>query len=423
MKNPVKIDANKHQSLTLKAPHQFPNVPYFFLMGGYGCGKSFTGVLAILDIYYTYNGHYCRVGIGGTSQTLLRKTLIADLFKVLTEAGIKYKHNKQEHTIYIGTIEYVYISLSDPDTVFAYNFCIFIGDELDELKQETAIASFKAVQERTRIVCPDGHPPYAIFMTTAQGLKGTYRIIEDLKDKKISHVVIRGLTKDNTTLAPQYVKRLYALYTDVEAEAFLEGKFVNLYTGRVYPEYNELLHLYQAFPVKDGEKVYVGQDFNSGFSKAAVFVERGNTIFGIAEYSFNVVADAPRILRADFPSQQIIWLPDASAKEIMAGYKEEIANAGIELFQRSVNPSVTERILVVNKLFRTGRLKLFGTMKQLGIALKTRQFDDNGEPYKGKGPLAPDHICDATEYALWHIIQVSTMLKDLKDLLRLKNVA
>ena len=41
-------------------------------------------------------------------------------------------------------------------------------------------------------------------------------------------------------------------------------------------------------------------------------------------------------------------------------------------------------------------------------------------PYKGKGPLAPDHICDATEYALWHIIQVSATLRDLKDLLRLK---
>lgn len=422
MRNPLKLDANKHQSLVLKAPDAYPTVPYFFLMGGYGCGKSFTGVFVILQLYFKYNGYYCRIGIGGTSQTLLRKTLLADLFKVLKEAGIKYQHNKQEHTVYIGTVEFVYISMSDPDTIFAYNFCVFIGDELDELKQEIAIASFTAVQERTRIECPDGHAPYAIFMTTAQGLKGTYRIIEDLREKKVPFILIRGLTKDNTTLAPDYVRRLYALYTPVEAEAFLEGKFVNLYTGRVYPEYNELLHIYQTFPVVDGEKIYVGQDFNSGFSKAAVFVERGSCIFGIAEYSFNVVADAPRILRASFPSQQIVWLPDASAKEIMAGYREEIAQSNVELVLRTINPSVTERILVVNKLFRTGKLKLFQSMKMLSIALKTRQFDDNGEPYKGKGPLAPDHICDAAEYALWHIIQVSNSLRDLKDLLRLKNV-
>ena len=423
MGEPLTLSANKHQSLVLKAPDSYPQIPYFFLMGGYGCGKSFTGVFAILQLYYKYNGHYCRIGIGGTSQTLLRKTLLADLFKVLKEAGIKYQHNKQERTIYIGTVEFVYISMSDPGTIFAYNFCVFIGDELDELKQETAIEAFTAVQERTRITCPDGHAPYAIFMTTAQGLKGTYRIIEDLREKKIPFILIRGLTKDNTTLAPDYVRRLYALYTPVEAEAFLEGKFVNLYTGRVYPEYNELLHMYQSFALAEGEKVFVGQDFNSGFSKAAVFVERGSCIFGIAEYSFNVVADAPRILRANFPSQHIVWLPDASAKEIMAGYREEIAEAGIELILRTLNPSITERILIVNKLFRLGRLRLFSAMKMLSIALKTRQFDDTGEPQKGKGPLAPDHICDATEYALWHIVQVSTSLRELKDLLRIKNAA
>jgi len=423
------LDTWIHQSAFINASKQYTSVPYIFLIGGYGCGKSFSGVLAILSIYKEYNGLNIRVGVGGTSQTLLRKTLLADLFKVLKESGIKYSHNKQEHTFMIGSVEYVYISMADPDAIFAYNFNIFIGDELDELPQEKAMESFTAVQERTRITLPpsptypEGREPFAMYMTTAQGLKGTYRIIEDLKEAKISYIKIRGQTKDNLSLSKTYVDRLYALYTPIEAEAFLEGKFVNLYTGRVYGEYNDILHTYMPFPLKDGETIYVGQDLNSGFSKGAVFLERGDCIYGIAEYSFNSVADAPRILRNSFPSQRIIWLPDASAKEIMNGYRTEIEEMGIELIMRSVNPSVTERILVVNKLFRTGKLKLFRGMKQYSIALKTRQFDDEGNPAKGKGPLAPDHICDAGEYALWHLVQVSQTLKELKDLLRVRNAA
>ena len=432
MAKPLDLDTWVHQSALIEAVRKYASIPYTFLIGGYGCGKSFSGVLAILNIYEEYNGQSIRVGIGGTSQTLLRKTLLADLFKTLKAAGIKYSHNKQEHTFCIGTIEYVYISTADPDTIFAYNFNIFICDELDELPQEKAIESFKAIQERTRVELPattahpNGRPPYAIYMTTAQGLKGTYRVIMDLEEKKIPYIVIRGLTKDNKSLSPSYVKRLYDLYTPIEAEAFLEGKFVNLYTGRVYPEYNDSIHLYQTFPLKDGETIYVGQDLNSGFSKAAVFVERGSCIFGIAEYSFNVVADAPRILRANYPSQHIVWLPDASAKEIMMGYIAEIAEADIELIMREINPSVTERILVVNKLFRTGGLKLFRSMKQYALGLKTRQFDDEGRPSKGKGALAPDHICDAAEYALWYIVQVSAAFKELCEALRVgrhKNAA
>jgi hypothetical protein len=418
------IMPNLHQAALVAAPIQYPQIPYFFLIGGYGCGKSFSGDLLILDLYRQYNGTDIVIGIGGTSQTLLRKTLLADLFRVLKLSGIRYKHNKQENIITIGTVTFIYISVSDPETVFAYNFSIFICDELDELPQEKAIAAFTAIQERCRVQCPDGRSPYAVFMTTAQGLKGTYRIICDLDEKKIPYIKIRGLTKDNTALDKAYVDRLYSLYTPIEAEAFLEGKFVNLYTGRVYPEYNDIVHSYMPFPLKDGETIYIGQDLNSGFSKAAVFVERGECIFGVAEFSFNVVADAPRILRATFPSQHIVWLPDASAKEIMAGYMSEIAEAGIELVMRTMNPSVTERILVVNKLFRTGRLKLFTTMKQYSLGLKTRQFDDDGNPSKGKGALAPDHICDASEYALWYIIQASSFLRDFCDALRItKNAA
>lgn len=412
------LDTFRHQALLLKAPYQHPDISYHFLIGGYGCGKSFSGVLKILDLYHRYNGKNVVFGIGGTSQTLLRKTLLTDLFKTLEMGNIPYSHNKLEHIVTIGTVQFIYIGTSSPEQIYAYNFSGFICDELDELPQDKAIEAFTAIQERTRVVLPDGRNPYSMFMTTAQGLRGTYRIIRDLEDKGVSYIKIRGLTKDNTALAPDYVKRLYDLYDENERSAFLEGNFVDLYTGRVYPGYFEHIHFVDPFDIDPNEPVYVGQDLNSGFSKALAIVIRKGNAYAVKEYSFDDIGNAPRLLRNDFPMNEIFWYPDATAKEVMRGYQKEISAYGIQLRMGTINPSVTERIFSVNKLFKTGRLFVFKTLKQFPMALKTRQFDKKGDPEKGQGQHAPDHICDASEYVLWRLVSSKPEFRDLYQVIQ-----
>lgn len=407
----------RHQSLLLAAPDKFPDISYHFLIGGYGCGKSFSGVLLILKLYYMYNGKNVIFGLGGTSQTLLRKTLLADLFKTLEQGGISYSHNKLEHIVTIGTVQFIYIGTASPEQIYAYNFSGFICDELDELPQDKAIEAFSAIQERTRVVLPNGRNPFSIFVTTAQGLRGTYRILMDMKERGVPYVKVRGLTKDNTSLSPDYVNRLYSLYTENERSAFLEGNFVDLYTGRVYPEYAEQRHLIAPFEINPIEPIYVGQDLNSGFSKGIAFIVRGNRLFAIKEYSFAAIGNAPRMLRNDFPMNEIYWYPDATAKEIMLGYTKEIQSMGIKLRMGTVNPSITERIFSVNKLFKMDRLAVFNTLKQFPMALKTRQFDKKGDPEKGQGINAPDHICDGTEYVIWRIISSNPAFRDLYEII------
>lgn len=408
----------RHQSLLLSAPFEYSDIAYHFLIGGYGCGKSFSGVLLILKLYYMYNGKNVIFGLGGTSQTLLRKTLLADLFKTLESGGIGYSHNKLEHIVTIGTVQFIYIGTASPDQIYAYNFSGFICDELDELPQDKAIEAFSAIQERTRVVLPDGRNPFSIFVTTAQGLRGTFRIITDMKDRGVPYIKIRGMTKDNTSLSPDYVARLYDLYTENERSAFLEGNFVDLYTGRVYPEYREDQHLIAPFAIKPNEPIFVGQDLNSGFSKGIAFIIRGDRLFAIKEYSFAAIGNAPQLLRNDFPMNEIFWYPDASAKEIMMGYQKEILSVGIKLRMGTINPSITERIFTVNKLFLMNRLSIFNTLKQYPIALKTRQFNKQGDPEKGQGISAPDHICDSAEYVVWRIISSNPAFRDLFEVLK-----
>ena len=416
--DPVKITPFVHQSALLQVLDQYREISYFFLLGGYGCGKSFTGVLTILKLYALLNGTSARVGIGGTSQTMLRLTLLSDLFRVLNAAHIDYTHNKQEHVITIGTVEFIYINCSDPNNIFAYNFSAFIFDELDELPQQVAVDAFKAVQERNRVVWPDGRKPVFVGLTTTQGLRGCYQILNMLKEAGQHFIRVRGLTKNNLSLDPDYVSRLYALYNEDERAAYLEGKFVNLTTGRVYKDFDERTCTYEPKEITVGnfDNVIIGQDLNSGFSKGSALFVRDGIFYICKNFSFDIVGDAPYKLRETFPTQKLDWYPDASSKEIMAGYKAEIYQYNIQMHLMKVNPSVNDRILIVNKMLKTGKLKVSKECKELILALKTRQFDMNGNPEKGKGPTAPDHICDATEYAVWNAKNVQSLTAALTSL-------
>jgi hypothetical protein len=411
----VEITPWIHQAAIMQCLDDYPKYSYFFLIGGYGCGKSFAGVLCILKLQKMFNGYPVTVGIGGTSQTLLRLTLLSDLFKTLNDAGMKYVHNKQEHTIQIGTVKFIYINCSNPDDIYAYNFSAFIFDELDELPQQIAMESFKAVQERNRVICPDGRKPIFIGLTTAQGLRGAYHITRMLTETKNHYILVRGLTKNNKALDPSYVERLYSLYSPEERLAFLEGRFVNLYTGRVYKDFDERSCLFDPRVVTyDWEdNISVGQDLNSGFSKGSAVFEKEGIIYIVGNFSFDIVGDAPRILRNTYVTNPIDWYPDASSKEIMAGYKQEIFENNITLHMSNINPPVNDRILIINKMFKQGKLKVSSECKDLILALKTRQFDKDGNPEKGKGPHAPDHICDATEYVVWNICKSKHLMDEL----------
>jgi len=185
----------------------------------------------------------------------------------------------------------------------------------------------------------------------------------------------------------------------------------------VYPEYAEQRHLIAPFDISPIEPIYVGQDLNSGFSKGIAFIIRGNRLFAVKEYSFAAIGNAPRMLRNDFPMNEIYWYPDATAKEIMMGYQKEVQSMGIKLRMGTVNPSITERIFSVNKLFKMDRIAVFNTLKQYPMALKTRQFDKKGDPEKGQGISAPDHICDGAEYVIWRIISSNAAFRDLYEVI------
>lgn len=409
----------RHQKQLIRAPWIRPEIEYFFMIGGYGCGKTSGDVFLILSLCRKYENTGIQIGIGGTTITLLRKTLIGELERILIMMGVPFTDDKNANIIKIGEVMLVLIATEQPNLIYAYNFNIFICDEIDELPADKAIAVFTAIQERTRKVLPDGRIPFSVFTTTAQGYSGTYAIVENLRRLGQKFVIIRGLTKDNLSLSKTYVDRLYSLYDENERLAYLEGKFVNLNTGRVYGDYDASVNMSAApFETDEIELVMIGQDLNTGFSKGVAVTKRDKQIRIVKTFSFAQIAHAPRIIRNAFPMNPIVWYPDASGKEVMTGYLEEIRSHDIMLRMGTVNPNIVERIFFVNKLFKTRRMIIGKDCIDLDTALKTRQYDELGKPEKGKGALAPDHLCDGLEYVVWRVVSSDSDFRDLWSLSR-----
>ena len=384
-----------HQRKMISAPYAFPDVSYFELCGGYGCGKSNTIVLLIVTLSKRYQGFDVTIALCSTTITLLNKTVILELAKMMKKSGSFFNYNQKDNIITIGTVSFLLIATGQPTDIYGPNVNITLCDEIDELSQQKAIEAHKALSERTRITLPDGRKPFIIYFSTVHGYRGLYNIVQDLKQSGLPNFLVRGLTKDNTSLDPDYVKRLYAIYDEQERLAYLEGRFVNLQSGRVYADYDEETCKCAPFEITPDMTVQIGQDLNSGFSKAAAVVKKDKVLYIPRGWSFKNIGSAPATMRQTYPQNEILWYPDCSGKEIIRGYKDEIIANGIGCRIGSSNPRIIDRIFYVNKLFKMGRLKVFDCKdtEKLSESLKIRAYNDLGQPEKGKGEEAPDHFC------------------------------
>lgn len=396
---------------------------HFFVVAGYASGKTYGDDALILNLIRRYNKYEVMIGIGGPSLIFLKKTLLLDLFRLFGSYGVPYAWDKQSGVISVNKMQFMCLGTENPQDIYGYNFHAFIEDEIDELVHEKATEAKQAISERTRLVFPDGRQPFEVYSSTAQGYKGLYQIVNDLHDRGEPHVLIRGETKTAVKagiLSAQKYEAWRKMYNENERLAYLEGRFVNLTTGRVYYGYDESKNRLLAIPftIEPNDLVRVGQDFNTGYSRGCAGVVRGGKIHIVHLFDFKEIGHAPRMIRTAFPPNVLKWYPDASGYEIVLGYSKEVKQYDISCRVGSINPSIVDRVFFINKLFEMGRLVLWPNCGPLAMALKVRQYDDKGNPEKGKGPTAPDHWCDSLEYLVWRIVQEDAEFKDLWEATR-----
>lgn len=347
----------------------------------------------------------------------MKKTLTGLLEQDLKETNSEYTYDKAHNIITVGNVELLLIPDEDESNIYGFSVCCSFTDELDELDTQTAMAVVKSINDRCRQQVDGFRSPFMVYTTSSQGLKGTYQTIMHFKKSGIGYVLMRARTRDNIYLPKDYVDNMYAIYNDKERDCLLEGKFVSIDSGLVFPDYNPAKNkldsdLYEY--VRDNKlPVYIGQDFNGFGNNAVAFAVLDDAIVAIKDYEFPDIRRAPEVFRYDYPQNEIVWIPDMTYKEHFIEFKKELRLFNIKIAYRSCNPLVGDRNFACNKLFVAEHLFICPMCKGLETTLLTWQKDPKtGQPSKG-GKGAPDHKGDCLGYVVHYLLSWKRELKPL----------
>ena len=221
---------------------------------------------------------------------------------------------------------------------------------------------------------------------------------------------MQASTYDNEANLPAgYIDSLRESYPPQLIDAYLNGQFVNLTSGAVYPNFdrreNNTTQIEQP-----GEALHIGMDFNVLNMHAEVSVIREGLPITVAEIAG--VRDTPtmaRVLKDRYASgdtkHSITIYPDASGQNTSSKNASEsdlsiLRSAGFTIRAETRNPSVRDRVLSVNAMLlndRGERRWKINTDRcpKLTEALEQQAYDAAGEPDKSTGF---DHPVDAIGY-------------------------
>ncbi len=379
-------------------------------VSGFGGGKTWAGCAGIAM-------HFCnhpKVSAGYFAPTYpqIRDIFYPTIEEVLHDWGMRcqIKTSDKEVDVYTGNTyrgTVICRSLDRPETIVGFKIGHALIDELDVMKEDKAQLAWRKIIARMRYKV-DGLRNGVDVTTTPEGFKFTYRqFVEQLsQDNKLCELygIVHASTYDNESNLPDdYIPSLVASYPKELISAYINGQFVNLTSGSVYPSYNRE-KCRSKETIQQGETLYIGQDFNVYHMTSVIFVKRANGFHAVAELVD--LRDTPQVIRTikdRWSSSKIVIYPDSSGKSAKSSDASvsDIAllqQAGFETRFKPTNPAVRDRVMSVNKSFETGLQWVNDTTcPKYAQSLEQQVYDKAGEPDKSSGK---DHATDAGGYVI-----------------------
>lgn len=376
---------------------------YPAMIAGYGAGKTTAGVLRSLRLKLAYPAQ--NVGFYLPTYDLVKQIAFPRFEETLNEAGYQYFLNETDKDLIIYGLRgrIIFRTMDKPERIVGYEHAHAVVDELDTLKTDKAAEVWRKIIARNRQKMPDGSQNTVGVATTPEGFRFVY---EKWKRRPIiGSQIIKASTHSNAKNLPaDYIDTLRDNYPDSMLDAYLDGEFVNLTQGCVYPDFSRDLN--DCSTVDDGkETLHVGVDFNVGRMAAVVHVMRAGDPHAI--YEFVGMLDTPALIttmKHRYPDRRIICYPDASGKNRKSNNASQsdvalLKQAGFMVLAKSANPFVRDRIAAFNKLIHKNGERRYRVNVDacpfLTECLEKQAYDKNGEPDKTSGF---DHVIDAAGY-------------------------
>lgn len=394
---------------------------YPAFVGGFGTGK--TEALAMCATRDALESSRALIALYEPTYDLVRLILAPRVEEKLTDLGIRYRYHKTENIIYTangGCGDFVLRTLDNPARIVGYESYRAHVDEIDTLRKDQATLAWRKIIARNRQKPRGLDDPFnrVSVYTTPEGFNFVYETWG--KNPQPGYRMVQAATRTNPFLPGDYIESLRASYPPQLIDAYLEGRFVNLNSGAVYPEFSRKLN-HAPTVAHPCEPLHIGMDFNVGKMAAIVFVVRDDAPHAVGELV--KVRDTPemaRLLHERYVSagHHVTIYPDASGKNTSSKSASQsdltiLMEAGFQILAKEQNPRVKDRVGSVNALILNTsgerRLKVnTDACPAFTESLEQQPYDDNGEPDKKTGH---DHSNDAGGYFLvwrWPLVKPVT---------------
>lgn len=402
---------NVPQAKFLALPNKFKA-----FVAGYGSGKTWVGCADLCK----HHLEWPRVPSGYFAPTYpqIRDIFFPTIEEVAHDWGMttRIKETDKEVHLFTGRKSRGVIicrSMEKPSTIVGFKIGKGLVDEIDTLTKVKAAVAWRKIIARMR-VNKEGLPNGISVTTTPEGFKFVYdQFVKQLRDKPdLSDLygIVQASTYDNELNLPDdYIPSLMASYPPQLIDAYLNGQFVNLTSGSVYPDFCRVGN-HTDLTVQTGDALHIGMDFNVMNMTAIVFVIRDGMPHAVAEITG--VRDTPtmaKMLKERYldKGHAVSVYPDASGQNTSSKNASEsdlsiLRQNNFTVRVNSTNPAVRDRVNAMNGMIlsATGerRLKVnTDQCPQFTEALEQQAYDKNGEPDKTTGH---DHPNDAGGYVI-----------------------
>jgi PBSX family phage terminase large subunit len=390
----MQIRLSDPQFKFVTAPEQFPA-----FCGGFGSGKTHAGVCRSIAKKLQYPKQSSAYYL--PTYDMVRTVGFPRFGEIMEEMGLRRTFNKTDATIDFGDWGHLMFRTMDtPERIVGFEVADSIVDELDTLPIDKARTAWQKIISRNRQKKPDGSLNTVGAVTTPEGFRFVYE--QWVKQKPPGYRLIQAATESNSKHLPDgYIDSLRATYPSSLLSAYLDGEFVNLTAGSVYPAFDRNLNS-TAERVRPSEPLHIGLDFNVTKMAAVVHVIRDGKPRALDELTD--VFDTPAmisLIKSRFEGHQINVYPDASGGNRKSQNASEsdltlLRQARFVVCNNPANPAVKDRVLAMNKIIESRDYRVNPDMCPVYVeGLEQQAYNKHGEPDKTSGL---DHALDAGGY-------------------------
>lgn len=350
------------------------------IVAGVGSGKTDISVKRILDTMFTYRG--ANLGYFAPTIPLIKDIFYPKISEELDELGVNHRILDQKNIVNIPGYGKIYCrTMNNPEGIVGFEILDAFLDEFDLLKLKNGLTAYRKIKARCRQKVRNigiqrkywknagykmKYKPSQMFVsTTPEGFNTTYRLFKKKPTKgnkndlylKNSALFELSTYHNLHNLPPDYIDELRATYPPQLIDAYILGRFVNLFSGTVYTSFSRVLNNAPDISPFGVEPIHIGMDFNVMKMAAIVHVIRQG--MPIACDEFCNLLDTPTMIKAirnRYPRNPIIVYPDCAgnSRDTTDASKSDIKLlrlAGFRVLAHDAHPRIKDRVTSMNGMF------------------------------------------------------------------------